>query len=293
MPFVKLDTGIIRSTLWSDKEASDVFIAALLMAEPREFLEPQAQIRVDSLERTGWAAPPGWYGFVPAAGIGILSVARIDRDAGIEALRRLGEPDKESRSRDFDGRRLIRIDGGYLVLNYIRYRERDYTAADRARRWRERRKAKSNAVSDRPIHRNVTQAEAEAEAEAENVTTDLPATAVASKPVREVFEHWRVAMGHPTAVLTPKRERLVRARLKEGYTPEQLRAAIDGCRASEFHRGKNETATVYDDLALICRDGEHVEQFLKLRPRARAQNSGPKPGTPEWNEAAAKNRSGL
>jgi len=80
--------------------------------------------------------------------------------------------------------------------------------------------------------------------------------------VVEVFDHWRAAMGHMDAKLTPKRARLVAARLKEHYSVATLKRAIDGCRASAFHMGANDRGARYDDLTLICRDGEHVEQFL-------------------------------
>ena len=37
MAFVKLDTGILKSTLWMEMAQRNVFLTALLMAEPREF----------------------------------------------------------------------------------------------------------------------------------------------------------------------------------------------------------------------------------------------------------------
>jgi hypothetical protein len=82
-------------------------------------------------------------------------------------------------------------------------------------------------------------------------------------PSGTVFAHWQAVMGHRDAKPTPKRMRLIQARLKDGYTVEQLCTAVDGCRLSRFHRGENDRGQVYDDLALICRDGEHVEQFLR------------------------------
>lgn len=81
--------------------------------------------------------------------------------------------------------------------------------------------------------------------------------------VRRVFDHWRTVMGHEPAQLTPKRERCVRQMLKL-YTPEQLIAAVDGCKASPWNMGANDRSEVYDDLALICRDGEHVERFMRI-----------------------------
>src|SRR5689334_20630616 len=159
MPFVKLDCGIVDSTLWTDRIGREVFVTALLMAEPREFGEPVDQLEVRSLKTTGFCAPPGWYGFVEAAGVGIARRALVDEKEGLDALERLGAPDPESRSPDHGGRRLIRVAGGFIVLNFMRYRDRDYTNAVRQKRFRERNAVtkNSNAVTVTPV----TQAEAE------------------------------------------------------------------------------------------------------------------------------------
>lgn len=148
MPFVKLDCDILRSTLWLDREARDVFITALLLAEPRQITEPMEQIKVGALEETGWVVPPGWYGFVPASGPGLVHLAGCEDQAGMDALRRMGEPESESRSRDFGGRRLVRVDGGFIVLNFMKYRDKDFGAAERMRLLRRRRRACVTANSD-------------------------------------------------------------------------------------------------------------------------------------------------
>lgn len=140
MPFVKLDTGILNSTLWVDRDVTQIFITALLMAEPFEVRSPLEQLEVRSLKFTGFSVPPGWYGLVPAAGVGIIRRALMDQESGYIALEKLGSPETESRSNDFEGRRLVRVDGGYVVLNYMKYRDKDHTAAERQRRMRARRK---------------------------------------------------------------------------------------------------------------------------------------------------------
>lgn len=151
MPFVKLDCGILNSTLWFEREAREVFITALLMAEPREISEPTPQLQVTNTQQTGFVVPPGWYGFVPAAGIGILDRAKVPFDVGTAALEKLGQPEHTSRSPEHEGRRLVRVDGGFIVLNYMKYRDRDYTAATRSARYRQRlkEKAKHHTVSSR------------------------------------------------------------------------------------------------------------------------------------------------
>ena len=168
MPFVKLDCGILNSTLWFEREAREVFITALLMAEPFETQDPIPQIAIGSLEFTGWSVPPGWYGFVPAASVGIIHRAKVEEAAGFEALKRLGDPEDGSRSKDFEGRRLVRVDGGFIVLNFMKYRDRDYTAAERSRRYRLR---VASRRDDTASHRNITQAEVE-----EEVDTEVPST---------------------------------------------------------------------------------------------------------------------
>src|SRR5439155_9825123 len=172
MAFVKLDCGILNSTIWMDRDAREVFITALLMALPDELTEPAPQLEIRSLKETGYVVPPGWYGFVPAAGVGILRQAGMDRKRGLAALERLGNPEPDSRSKEYGGRRLVRVDGGFVVLNFVKYRERDHTAAERSRRYRERLKAKEElgvsrvaAITPRVASRSVTQAEADAEAD--------------------------------------------------------------------------------------------------------------------------------
>jgi hypothetical protein len=74
-------------------------------------------------------------------------------------------------------------------------------------------------------------------------------------------------MGHSRAKLTKGRRTKITARLEEGYTAEQIKQAIDGCKASKYHMGENEQQNVYDDLTLICRNGEKLESFIHKAQR--------------------------
>ena len=40
---------------------------------------------------------------------------------------------------------MIRVNGGFLILNYMKYRDKDHTAAERQRRLRARKKALEDA----------------------------------------------------------------------------------------------------------------------------------------------------
>lgn len=78
----------------------------------------------------------------------------------------------------------------------------------------------------------------------------------------EVFDFWKQTFGKTgTVKLTAKRKKNIHARLKEGYSLEDIKAAIVGCSNSEFHMGKNQDCKIYDDIELICRNGEKLESF--------------------------------
>lgn len=147
MAFVKLDCGMLDSTTWHDKPARDVFLTALLMARPKTFGEDAPQLRADSLDVTGFVVPAGEYGFVAASGPGIIHRAGLSLVDGMEALARLGAPEPESRSQEHGGRRLVRVNGGYVVLNFRRFHDKDHTAAERQRRFKERHRDTGNGVT--------------------------------------------------------------------------------------------------------------------------------------------------
>jgi uncharacterized phage protein (TIGR02220 family) len=86
-------------------------------------------------------------------------------------------------------------------------------------------------------------------------------------PIQEVFSYWQQVMNHPRSKLTDDRKKKVKARLMEGYTVEDIKKAINGCKASPHHMGQNEHQTIYDDLELICRKGSKLEFFMQKAER--------------------------
>ena len=85
----------------------------------------------------------------------------------------------------------------------------------------------------------------------------------APDPVYPIFEYWRDVMDKGvTTKPTKGRIDKIKARLKDGYSPEQIKQAIDGCAQSDYHMGKNDAGKKYDCLTLICRSAEKLEQFI-------------------------------
>lgn len=101
-----------------------------------------------------------------------------------------------------------------------------------------------------------------------------------SRVARELFAYWQERCRHPQAKPTRDRLRKVVARLREGYTPEQIREAIDGAAVAAFvdEKGKR-----FDDLELICRTGSKLESFIE-RGRLAEQRAGATRAEPSHEE---------
>lgn len=139
MPFVKLDCGILDSSLWAEPPAVRLtFLTMLAMAES------------DGLCR---ATAPG-----------IARRGNLPQPDVEQALKVLSGPDPHSRD-NTDGRRIERVAGGYHILNYLGYREYDYGAAERMRALRARRK-ESNVTGVTANARNVRRTSPNASASA-------------------------------------------------------------------------------------------------------------------------------
>ena len=115
MGFTKLDGNLLQSSIMAEpSETFKVFITILASTGP------------DGIARVSST-------FLAAACY--LPIGIID-----EALLSLEAPDPRSRSLNDDGRRIKRVDGGYFVVNYEKYRSFTYSDKSEAARKREYRK---------------------------------------------------------------------------------------------------------------------------------------------------------
>ena len=92
-------------------------------------------------------------------------------------------------------------------------------------------------------------------------------------PCVEIFEYWKLVMNKSNSTkLTDGRRSKIKARIKEGYSIDDIKTAIDKCRQSPHHQGKNDSGTVYDSIELICRNGEKLEWFRDLIIKAPSES---------------------
>lgn len=80
-----------------------------------------------------------------------------------------------------------------------------------------------------------------------------------SSDVQVLFEYWKKVNQMKRGVLNDKRRGHITARLKEGYSVEDLKRAIVGNRVSEWHQENG-----HRDIGLVCRNAEKTDNFLRI-----------------------------
>ena len=161
MSYAKLHTSLLTSSLWTeDTETRIVWITLLCLADK--------------------------HGEVQASIPGLAKVAGVSLEACEKAIAKFLSPDKYSRSRVMEGRRLQEIDGGWEIITYAKHRamaskeDEKEKAAERQQRFRERNASvtpsngetqqatPSNAPS-RPVTKNRDIADADADADVKTI----------------------------------------------------------------------------------------------------------------------------
>jgi hypothetical protein len=95
-----------------------------------------------------------------------------------------------------------------------------------------------------------------------------------ARDVKAIFDHWRTKTEHPRAKLIPARRTKIEARLREGYSREELLEAIDGLTMSDWHMGRDPKTKGrrYDGIDNVFRNGEYLERFVAIARRAQGYN---------------------
>lgn len=108
--FTKLFSSILTSSIWSEDNNTRILWITMLACTDKD-------------------------GFCQAAVPGLAAIARLTVADTVAALAKLEGPDPFSRTQDHEGRRIEKIDGGWMVLNHAKYRDRD--RAEKRREYQE------------------------------------------------------------------------------------------------------------------------------------------------------------
>ncbi len=145
--YTKLFSSIVTSTIWREDDKTRIVWITMLALKNRH-----GQVN----------------GSVP----GLAALANVSTEDCRSALIKLSSADQDSRTKEFEGRRITVIDGGWQILNFAKYRNAmsEDERREYQRVWQQnKRKTKPVDSSVDMSKSTLTQAEAEAEAEAELV----------------------------------------------------------------------------------------------------------------------------
>jgi hypothetical protein len=98
--FVKLYSSILTSSIWCEDDKTRILWITILLCTDKD-------------------------GFCQAAVPGLAAMARLTVEDTAAALAKLEGPDQYSRTQDHEGRRIEKVDGGWIVLTHGKYRDRD------------------------------------------------------------------------------------------------------------------------------------------------------------------------
>jgi len=117
MSFTKLDSNIVHSSIWSESIETRVLWITMLALANKD-------------------------GYVACSLPGLARAANISVEATENALVVLTSPDQYSRTSDNEGRRVEKTEGGWIIINYLKYREKSHSdyLSEKQRKYRERMK---------------------------------------------------------------------------------------------------------------------------------------------------------
>jgi hypothetical protein len=205
--FTKLFSSIVHSTIWRDEMHVKIVWITMLALSNRN-------------------------GDVLASIPGLADASRVSLDQCLDALKRLSEPDEWSRTKEYEGRRIQEVDGGWNILNYMKYREirnadeRRLQTRAAVQKFRAKKKAETITVSQGQPRK----AHAEAEAEADKETSLGPQVALARKRFQSVYPGRKGTQRWPKA--RQRFDSLVRKGVDPGLLVSKAQAYATFCVAS-------------------------------------------------------------
>lgn len=99
MGYCKLFSTVTQSSLWSESYPTRLLFISMLAAADAE-------------------------GFVEASVSGLARLGNITIEEARGAIAALEGPDVDSKDTEYEGRRIVKVEGGWVILNYVKYRTR-------------------------------------------------------------------------------------------------------------------------------------------------------------------------
>ncbi|MCE5224881.1 MAG: conserved phage C-terminal domain-containing protein [Porphyromonadaceae bacterium] len=196
-PFCKLDSGITKSSLWSESlHVRVVFLSFLAEKDDT--------------------------GFVSASRSGMIRTCNVTPDQFDDACTVLSSPDPDSKSQDFEGRRIEKVEGGWIVLNSDKYRlpenEKKESHAAYMREWRSKR--------DNVNSREITENHKRSPSVSVSVSVSESVSDKNEELIKSVIGLLNYHCGTSFRPESDNSKRFINARIREGFTLDDFKAVI-------------------------------------------------------------------
>ena len=163
--YTKLFSSIITSTIWQEDNPTRIlWITMLALSDADGMVE----------------------GSIP----GLARLAGITIEDCEKAMAKLQSPDPYSRTKEHEGRRVIDADGGWIILNRVKYRDKKVSRAKYYRDWRKRNKSETKAQH--------SETQKEEEKEKEKKPPAAKSGGIVGSPAEEIIKRRR--QNHLTGV---------------------------------------------------------------------------------------------
>jgi hypothetical protein len=84
---------------------------------------------------------------------------------------------------------------------------------------------------------------------------------------KQVFDHWKTVMEKDRSRFTAEKRRHIEARLREGFTVEELKQVVTAAKNDPFTMGDNDRNKAFNEIDNLYRNATRVEKFLGSKPR--------------------------
>lgn len=217
--FTKLFNSIITSSIWSEDDKVRIMWITMLASADAS-------------------------GFVTGAIPGMAAMARMSLKDAEKSIKALTKPDPYSRSTEYEGRRLLECEGGWIIVNYTKYRQkRDPEKRREQNREAQRRfKLKHGVSKSKPKVSRDKPGSAQAEAEADKNNYIGPGCG--KKPVAETTTQTQVPfekfwLKYPTKVDRKRAEEIWDKLSPDKKLVEEILLALEKHKAQDSWHKEN------------------------------------------------------
>lgn len=248
--YVKVYESILQSTIWLESPDTKIVWITMLTLKDKE-------------------------GVVRASIPGLAKTAGVTIEACESAINCFLSPDPYSRTRDFEGRRIQEVDGGWFLINHAKYRDlrtqKNINDAERKRKSRENDVTACHNMSQDVTPRHGVSGDGDGDGSLSSLKEEVNTPQKKKKPKPDfgpIVDLWRercVPRGLPD-VLSVQRNRKSRleACASDENWMEMLPEAIDALLANPWNLGDN-SRKWKASIDYILQDGKAIELIEKFR----------------------------